>query len=208
MCIKITRPPSPSNSILNTFNHSVIFLLGAWSSSSSICHRWAATYTFPCQNLVRGRYFQALQDPVHAVINDQLLRLERGTRKTNTPGICINVRENKTTERWSRTEILKLLPNQPSVKRIHHKRLRKGHVVDLPEVAPRGTHHGMRISLDLQALWRKVSINLRHLELNMFQFSVAVILFYAWTYGFDFKTKLKKTSFACANVICLIINSN
>ena len=93
--MRLTRSPSPSNSISKSFNHSIIFLLGAWSSSSSICHRWAATYTFASQNLVRGRYIQALQGPIYAVTNDQRLRQERGTCKTNTPGICINVREKE-----------------------------------------------------------------------------------------------------------------
>ena len=93
--MRLTRSPSPSNSISKSFNPSIIFLLGAWSSSSSICHRWAATYTFASQNLVRGRYIQALQGPIYAVTNDQRLRQERGTCKTNTPGICINVREKE-----------------------------------------------------------------------------------------------------------------
>ena len=145
--MRLTRSPSPSYSILKAFIHSIIFLLGGWSSSFSICHRWAVTYTFACQNLVRGRYFQALQGPIYAVINDQRLRQERGTCKTNNPGICINVREKEERLQSGGQGHLET-STKPAFSEENHNRLRKGDMVDLPEVAPRGTHHGMRIPLD------------------------------------------------------------
>ena len=87
--------------------------------------------------MVRGRYIQALQGPIYAVTNDQRLRQERGTCKTNTPGICINVREKEERLQSGGQRDLKTA-TKPAFREENHSRPRKGHVVD----------HGIHISLD------------------------------------------------------------
>ena len=83
-------------------------------------------------------------------------------------------------------DILRLLPNQPSVKKItidFERAIWSTFRKLLPEVRIMGCAFHWT-----QALWRKVSINLCHLE----QFSVALILFNVGTYDFNVKIKFKK----------------
>ncbi|RMX48943.1 hypothetical protein pdam_00008360, partial [Pocillopora damicornis] len=56
--------------------------------------------------------------PIHAVVNDQHLCPERGTRRANTPGIYIISKKLKEDYRGVVKEILRVLPNQPSVRKI------------------------------------------------------------------------------------------
>ena len=88
---------------------------------------------------------------------------QRGTCKTNTPGICINVREKEERlQRGGQGALLRLLPNQPSVKKItidFERAMWSTFRKLLPEVRIMGCAFHWT-----QALWRKVSINLCHLE--------------------------------------------
>ena len=92
-------------------------------------------------------------------------------------------------------EILRLLPNQPSVKKVtidFERAMWSTFRKLLPEVRIMGCAFHWT-----QALWRKVSINLCHLE----QFSGALILFNEGTYDSSLKIKFNKTWYASANVI-------